>query len=94
MASEKGVTRRDVLQSAVATMRLLPWVAVAGLWMGREAHAQQKLPKETVKYQYEPKDGQQCLNCLHFVPPNACKLVEGEISPKGWCILFAPKPSQ
>jgi hypothetical protein len=93
MASEKDVTRRDVLRSVVATMKLLPWVAVSGLWMGQEAHAQQKLPKETVKYQFEPKNGQQCSKCTHFEPPNACKLVQGEINPKGWCILYAPKQS-
>jgi hypothetical protein len=93
MASEKGIMRRDVLRSTVAAMRLLPWVAVSGLWMGQEVHAQQKIPQETVKYQFTPKDGQQCSKCLHFIPPNACKLVQGEIKPEGWCMLYAPKPS-
>jgi len=26
------------------------------------------------------------------VPPAACKVVEGKISPKGWCAVYAPKP--
>lgn len=72
----------------------LPWIAVSGQWMGQEAQAQQKVPKEPVQYQYSPKDGQQCSGCIHFVSPNACKLVQGEISPQGWCTLYAPKQHQ
>jgi len=26
-----------------------------------------------------------------FEPPNACKVVEGEISPSAWCHLFVKK---
>jgi len=26
-----------------------------------------------------------------FEPPNACKVVEGEINPSGWCQLFVKK---
>lgn len=94
MASEKGVTRRDTLRSAVAAMVALPWIAVSGQWMGQEVQAQQKVPKEPVKYQHSPKDGQQCSGCIHFVSPNTCKLVQGEISPQGWCMLYAPKQRQ
>ncbi len=25
------------------------------------------------------------------VPPAACKFVQGDVSPNGWCQLFAPK---
>lgn len=28
----------------------------------------------------------------HFVPSDACKLVEGAINPQGWCTLFTVKP--
>jgi len=73
---------------------LLPWMAVLGLWVSREAYAQQKLPKEPVKYQNKPKDNQQCSGCIHFVSPNACKLVQGDISPQGWCTLYTPKQRQ
>lgn len=53
-----------------------------------------KCPREAVKYQNAPKDGLQCAGCNNFVPPNACKLVQGEISPQGWCMLYAPKQGQ
>jgi hypothetical protein len=61
-------------------MLSLPLVVVPDLWVSREAQAQQKLPQEPVKYQDEPKDSQQCSGCIHFVSPNAFKLVQGDIS--------------
>jgi hypothetical protein len=45
-----------------------------------------------VKYQEKPKGDLECDKCLHFEPPASCKLVAGKINPKGWCLLFAPKP--
>lgn len=51
-----------------------------------------KVSKASVQYQTEPKDGQTCADCLHFVAgSNTCKLVEGDISPNGWCQLWAKK---
>jgi hypothetical protein len=29
--------------------------------------------------------------CANFQPPNACKFVEGHITPNGWCQLFVKK---
>jgi hypothetical protein len=55
--------------------------------------AQQKAPKKMVQYQEKPKGAQECDKCLQFLVPSSCKLVEGPINPKGWCVLFAPKPS-
>ncbi len=55
------------------------------------AKAQPKVDKKTAKYQSSPKNGQQCSGCAYFQPTKSCKLVEGDISPTGWCMLFAPK---
>jgi len=52
--------------------------------------AQQKVRQADAKYQGQPKGTQSCAICASFQPPNACKLVEGTISPSGWCLLFAP----
>ena len=49
-------------------------------------------PQQQVQYQDTPKKGQDCEKCLQFTPPDGCKLVAGKINPKGWCLLFAPKP--
>jgi High potential iron-sulfur protein len=63
---------------------------MTGTAVGTEA--QQKAAKKLVQYQEKPKGTQECDECLHFVAPDSCKLVEGKISPKGWCSLYAPKP--
>jgi hypothetical protein len=79
------LSRRSFLRFGLAAMV----VAVAGV---KPLAAQQKADKKLVKYQDTPKGSQSCGHCLHFVPPDQCKLVAGKISPKGWCQLFAPKP--
>ena len=51
-----------------------------------------KVSQASVQYQNQPKDDQKCSGCLHFIPEsNACALVEGQISPEGWCILWVKK---
>ena len=39
----------------------------------------------------QQKIGQRCDGCVNFQPPSACKFVQGDISPSGWCQLFTPK---
>ena len=46
------------------------------------------MPQKSVQYQDTPKGDRQCDGCSLFVAPNACKNVEGVISPKGWCFLW------
>jgi hypothetical protein len=55
------------------------------------ATAEAKVPQNAVSYQDKPKDTQRCDGCNNFQSPNACKMVEGEISPQGWCSLFTKK---
>lgn len=51
-----------------------------------------KVSQASVQYQNQPKGDQKCSGCLHFIPEsNACALVEGQISPEGWCMLWAKK---
>jgi hypothetical protein len=80
---QRGVSRRTWLLMGVG--------ALAASIPGRAA-AQQKMAQKLVQYQEKPKGTQQCDQCLHFVAPAACKMVEGTINPKGWCALFAAKP--
>jgi len=56
-----------------------------------QAAAQQKISQADAQYQGTPKGDQHCDGCVNFQPPNACKFVQGDISPSGWCQLFAPK---
>lgn len=79
-------SRRTVLR---AGMGLVAGAAVAGA--AHAADAPPKLAKSVVMYQDSPKNGQKCSECVHFVAPSSCKIVEGTISPNGWCGAFAPK---
>jgi hypothetical protein len=56
-----------------------------------QAAAQQKISQADAQYQGTPKDDQHCDGCVNFQPPNACRFVQGDIRPSGWCQLFAPK---
>lgn len=47
---------------------------------------------EAMKYQDTPNGDKQCSNCLQFVPPGSCKVVEGTISPNGYCLAWVRKP--
>lgn len=51
-----------------------------------------KVPQASVQYQIKPKGDQKCSLCINFIAEsNTCKLVEGQISPEGWCTLWAKK---
>jgi len=64
---------------------------LGGALLPRAARSQEKLKKEDAKYQTLPKGQQRCEICLQFRAPNRCKLVAGEITPKGWCQYFAAR---
>ena len=56
------------------------------------APAAAKVSQASVQYQTQPKGEQKCSGCMHFIAEsNTCKLVEGQISPDGWCTLWAQK---
>jgi hypothetical protein len=53
------------------------------------ALASDKMTKAQAEYQDMPQGLYSCAMCTLFVAPNACKVVEGEISRDGWCKAFA-----
>jgi hypothetical protein len=81
----RRISRRVALRSAALSL-------CAATAMVTQAVAQQKLSQADAKYQTAPKGDQRCDGCTNFQPPNACKFVDGDISPNGWCQLFGPKP--
>ncbi len=87
MHSNINCTRRSVLKSAVAFAS----AAGAGLLSSERARAQAKVPKAAMKYQDHPDGDKQCSNCLQFIPPDACKIVEGKIAPNAYCIAWVKK---
>lgn len=56
-----------------------------------------KLSKASVHYQANLKDKPDCDDCAHYIAPKsskghaACKLVEGDINPHGWCESFSAR---
>ena len=81
------LSRRSVLKSGAL---LAGAVLTASLVPDNEALAQ-KATKEAMKYQDKPNGDKQCSNCLQFVAPNGCKIVEGTVSPQGYCIAWVKK---
>jgi hypothetical protein len=80
-------SRRRLLQGVV----VLAGASLAAGLTPRDARAQQKASKESLKYQDKPNGDQQCSNCAQFVSPNSCKVVEGTISPQGYCLAWQKK---
>ncbi len=72
-------------------------VALAGTCVARAGFAQGKASKQAMQYQNEPKNGQECDQCMQWIPganagaQGTCKVVEGPINPKGWCVAFVKK---
>ncbi len=64
--------------------------AIAGASTTAKAQ-DQKIAKTLVQYQEQPKDGAECDKCVNWIAPGSCKIVEGQINPKGWCVAYAPK---
>ena len=82
------MTRRNVVAgaAALAGLSVLPRIAFAA-----------KAAKSAMQYQDKPHNGQDCDDCLQYIPGKTktamgeCKIVEGPISPTGWCIAFVKK---
>lgn len=51
-----------------------------------------KAPQASVKYQGQPNGDQKCGTCVNFLAESStCKVVDGQISPSGWCTLWMMK---
>jgi hypothetical protein len=75
----KAIGRRALIAGALAG-------ASAGL--APRAHAHAKMSRAEAQYQDAPKGVQMCATCTLFLPPSACKSVEGDVAADGWCKLF------
>jgi hypothetical protein len=91
MSNSKDGSRKNMSRRMAVTSTALAFVAAASTAV-RRASAQQKITQAAAQYQAQPKGNQSCATCVNFQPSNACKFVEGTISPTAWCVLFAPKP--
>lgn len=84
--------RRDLLETALATVGAgCVLIALRAEQTPAQAEGQPKLAKADASYQDRPNGQQHCAICAHYLPPAACQVVQGEVSPNGWCDRFQPK---
>jgi hypothetical protein len=85
-AGSAPLCRRALLQYAVCTASGV----VICCTLPNPAAAAPKISKKAVAYQDHPDGDKECAKCAQFQPPDACKMVEGPISPQGSCRIFVP----
>ena len=85
----RSLSRRDLFPMLAAGAAI---GATLSFGLSRTAEAQTKVKQAVAKYQDHPNNGQSCTQCNFFRPPKSCQLVEGDISPNGWCSFWAKKP--
>lgn len=87
MGDTRMLSRRTLLRRAP--------VIAGGLLMviGSQTAAIAKMAQKAAGYQNKPHDKQQCVSCALFKAPSSCTLVDGTISPDGWCRFYSRKTS-
>ena len=83
-APEMEVSRRRLLGAACV-------VAAGAAAVPICARAGSKVSQREAHYQASPKGEARCGRCKQFSPPSSCSLVDGPVSPSGWCSFFAAK---
>jgi High potential iron-sulfur protein len=81
------ISRRDMLRNATVIAGGVAALATALTATRAEA----KNSQAAAAYQATPKNGQSCSTCALFRPPSSCLMVEGTISPDGWCKFYVKK---
>jgi hypothetical protein len=87
------VTRRTFIEGAI----VLP--ALAAALTGVAAADASKAPQSQMHYQPTPNGNMHCAICKFFIPgkdassSGTCQVVDGSISPNGYCMAYTPKSS-
>ena len=81
-----GSSRRAFIKS----VGVVAAAATGGRAVAQEykPQAQKKLTQAAAKYQDSPKGNEVCGTCPYFQFPRSCVVVEGDISPNGWCPIY------
>ena len=87
MMCSEILSRRDLVRHAA----MLAAATVGVLSMGTPAQA--KMTQKAAGYQDTPKADQKCSGCALFKTPDSCTLIDGSISPDGWCRFYSKKAS-
>jgi hypothetical protein len=84
-SASTDVSRRNVLRGATLAAG---GILAAGVTV---QPAEAKMTAAAAGYVAESKTADTCSNCTLFVAPASCKIVDGTISPKGYCRFFVKK---
>ena len=90
-ASAAALSRRSMLQNLVLTAGGAALLATT--LSGTHPAAAAKTSQKAVAYQDTPHGTQQCDNCRQFEAPASCKVVDGTVTPTGWCKVYVKKPA-
>jgi hypothetical protein len=88
------LSRRRLLQNGMVAAAA--GIAATTLLRPSSAQAATKASKATLMYRDTPNGKDSCATCLHYTPGKSaaangtCDVVDGSISPHGWCAAFAP----
>ena len=85
------IPRRDMLRRLAAATGGCGIVALRSGIAPAQAQSRPKLAKAEAHYQDQPNGQQHCAACAFYIPPAACQMVRGEVSPNGWCDRFQPR---
>lgn len=81
-----ALSRRLLLQKTMASLGAAAMIAT----QTKSASAAIKISKAAVAYQDHPQGDKRCGKCLQFQAPDTCKMVDGPVSPQGFCRIFMP----
>jgi hypothetical protein len=81
-------SRRAFIKTVAAAAAATCGTCVAASAEDYKPQAQKKLTQAAARYQDHPQGSQSCSSCPYFAAPNSCVVVEGEISPGGWCPIY------
>jgi hypothetical protein len=93
--STRGFATAPTRRSFVRGVIMLP--ALAGLLTEAVLADETKVSQSAVQYQTKPNGDKQCSKCTFFIPGatadanGTCKLIDGVISPTGYCVAFNAK---
>lgn len=82
-------------RSFIVKVLVLP--ALAGVVTSSARADGSKASQSSMHYQTSPNGAAQCSKCQFFIPGQdaqsngTCRIVDGSISPHGYCMAFAPK---
>jgi hypothetical protein len=88
MSDEQEVSRRSALGGVAAFTLTSCCLARSAVAQEYHPQGQARLTKIAAHYQEQPKSDESCGSCPYFTLPKGCVVVEGDISPNGWCPMY------